>query len=318
MTSVLSDTIGLLTAERPAGSDVELHQQTVPRRYVHRASVSEVLLTGWQRTAPDQFLLGAQWPRTHSFYRPVAWVYDPLLLAETVRQAGLLVAHVGYNVPLDFPFVMWDLSYQAVPEQMVVNWCPADLTVEVTCDPRFRRGALAGMTYHVDIYRGTERLGGGSAKFDCMAPATYARIRAPFLADAPSFRFPQQAVSGDDTISNTVITPTEVPNRWLVQADRRHPVLFDHAVDHVPGMVLVEAMRQAAAAVAEGQSLAPFGLDCLFTRYAELHLPVYVRAGLGPVGEGQDRTVGVVLEQAGQPVAKGILQLRPLPADACA
>ncbi|WP_441251434.1 ScbA/BarX family gamma-butyrolactone biosynthesis protein [Kitasatospora sp. McL0602] len=310
MTSVLSETIGLSTADRPIGGDLELHQQTVPRRFVHRASVSEVLLTGWQRTAPDRFLLGAQWPRTHSFYRPVDGVYDPLLLAETVRQAGLLVAHAGYGVPLDYPFVMWDLTYQAEPEQMAVDWCPADLTVEVTCDPRYRRGILAGMNYHVEVYRGVERLGDGSARFDCMAPTTYARIRAPFIADLPSIKFPVQAVD-TSVVSNTVLMPTGVTNSWLLRADRRHPVLFDHPVDHVPGMVLVEAMRQAAADVAGGPAFAPFGLDCIFIRYAETHLPVYVRAGVGGVGEGGEQTVGVVLEQAGQPVAKGILRMRP-------
>ncbi|GAA2142796.1 ScbA/BarX family gamma-butyrolactone biosynthesis protein [Kitasatospora kazusensis] len=316
MGSVLTDATCLLTAGRPSNDDSELHQQTVPRRYVHRASVSEVLLTGWRRIAPNRFLLGAQWPRTHSLYRPVAGVYDPLMLAETVRQSGLLIAHVGYGVPLDYPFLMWDLAYQTEPEWMTVDSAPADLLVAVTCEEvRSRRGVMAGMTYRVDVYRGGERMGGGSARFDCMAPGTYARLRAPFLAGGPVGMVPAQEARRPEAAANTVLVPTGVPNSWQIQADRRNPVLFDHPVDHVPGMVLVEAMRQAAASLSDGRPVAPFELETSFIRYAELHQPVHVRVCPGPKGEDQGLAVGVVLEQAGEPVAQGFLQLRPLPVE---
>ena len=41
----------------------------VPRQYVHRAAVSEVLLTGWRPgAAPQTFTVDAQWPRGHSLF----------------------------------------------------------------------------------------------------------------------------------------------------------------------------------------------------------------------------------------------------------
>ncbi|WP_170290618.1 ScbA/BarX family gamma-butyrolactone biosynthesis protein [Kitasatospora atroaurantiaca] len=313
MGSLLSDADCLLTEEE-AGSP-ELHQQTVPRKYVHRASVAEVLLTGWRQVQPDHFILGAQWPRTHSFYRPVAGVHDPLLLAETIRQAGMLLAHAGYGVPLDYPFLLWDVSYQADPARMTVEPTPVDLTIRATChELRFRRGVLAGMRCDTDIYRDGERLGGGSMRLDCMPPETYARIRGPLLAAAKRPMVPAQADYRGEAMDR-VLEPTGEPYHWRIQADRRHPVLFDHPVDHVPGMVLVEAMRQAAGRVAGRRVVAPFGLDADFVRYAELHLPVFVRAFPGPLDENGGRVVRVVAEQGGEPVARGVLNVRPISAE---
>ncbi|MCZ0971672.1 AfsA-related hotdog domain-containing protein [Streptomyces albulus] len=70
-----------------------------------------------------------------------------------------------------------------------------------------------------------------------------------------------------------------------------HPVLFDHPVDHVPGMLMVEAARQAARAVAPHWSL-PVALDCSFARYAELDAPCWVgarAAGRAPTAAGRWR-----------------------------
>lgn len=67
---------------------------TVPREYVHRAAVSEVLLTGWEAAAepagpdPDEFAVSAQWPRSHSFFTQSGGYQDPMLLIESVRQIG--------------------------------------------------------------------------------------------------------------------------------------------------------------------------------------------------------------------------------------
>ncbi|WP_281275492.1 AfsA-related hotdog domain-containing protein [Saccharothrix australiensis] len=42
-----------------------------------------------------------------------------------------------------------------------------------------------------------------------------------------------------------MLSPVGRSDSWLPRVDRRHPVLFDHPVDHVPGMALQEAGRQA-------------------------------------------------------------------------
>ncbi|MER5861972.1 ScbA/BarX family gamma-butyrolactone biosynthesis protein [Kitasatospora sp. NPDC002040] len=290
--------------------DPELHEQTVPRRFVHRASVSEVMLTGWRQTGADRFLLGAQWPRTHSFYRPIAGCYDPLMLAETIRQSAMLISHAGYGVPTDYPFLLWSLSYRADPAAMAVGQTPANLTISATCqDVRFRRGIMAGMQYETVIHRGATRLGVGSLRMDCMAPDTYARLRAPYLAQRLLDTVPPQG-EYQDVKADSVLAPTGEQYTWRLQADRRHPVLFDHPVDHVPGMVIVEAMRQAANSVVGVTGVAPFELETNFVRYAELHQPVFVKAFPGPAGRNGEMSIRIAVEQDGASVATGQLNVR--------
>ncbi|MST34381.1 hypothetical protein GHK86_16845 [Acidimicrobiaceae bacterium USS-CC1] len=86
--------------------------QTVPRELVHRAALSEVLLTDSDRVDDDEFVVGAQWPRAHSFYGPdIDGRHDPMLAAETLRRAGLLLGHRYYNVPSGHQFIMRHLGF---------------------------------------------------------------------------------------------------------------------------------------------------------------------------------------------------------------
>ncbi|MFG2327721.1 AfsA-related hotdog domain-containing protein, partial [Streptomyces sp. NPDC048568] len=60
---------------------------TVPSELVHRAAVAEVMLTDWQRLTETRYTMRAQWPRGHSFFTPLNGNHDPLIAAETIRQA---------------------------------------------------------------------------------------------------------------------------------------------------------------------------------------------------------------------------------------
>lgn len=81
------------------------------------------------------------------------------------------------------------------------------------------------------------------------------------------------------------------PHDFLAEmrVPRQHPFFFEHAVDHVPGLLLIEAGRQLAIALAhrfyEVPSDAVFVLDGLqleFQGFAELGVPLY---GWGTVRE---------------------------------
>lgn len=73
-----------------------------------------------------------------------------------------------------------------------------------------------------------------------------------------------------------------------------HPFFFDHPVDHVPGLLLVEAARQFGIAVAHRHYDVPMdtvfslsGLEVDFQRMAELDAPTgIVGAVLDPVYRG--------------------------------
>lgn len=85
---------------RPGTSRFLSFTTTVPKEFVHRAAVAEVLLTDWCRENDTRFVMAGQWPRGHSFFTPVGEGYhDPLIAAETIRQAGILLAHAEFGIP---------------------------------------------------------------------------------------------------------------------------------------------------------------------------------------------------------------------------
>ncbi|MEW2000126.1 ScbA/BarX family gamma-butyrolactone biosynthesis protein [Streptomyces coelicoflavus] len=282
---------------------------TVPRELVHRAAVAEVMLTDWQRLDDTHFAMAAQWPRSHSFFTPVGVHHDPLIAAETIRQVGALLAHAEFGVPFGNQFLMENLTLTMRPEETRIDWTPAALDLDVTCTEVRRRGCrLSGLTYETTVLREGRPAGWGRISFTTLAPAVYRRLRPPHVFDAGHRPIPLTAPVAPQSVgrlspSDVVLSPTGDPGRWQLRVDTRHPVLFDHRVDHVPGMVLLEAARQAATAVLARPSILPVGLECEFTKYAELDQPCLIDAVRLPApGPDAPESVLVTGRQDGRPV----------------
>ncbi|MEU8698986.1 ScbA/BarX family gamma-butyrolactone biosynthesis protein [Streptomyces sp. NPDC048680] len=281
-----SDGQAQATGNRTGGSPPSSLTWPVPRQHVHRAAVAEVFLTGWRPLDDTRFALSAQWPSGHDFFTPVGGsYYDPMLVAETVRQAGALLAHGAFDVPLDHQFLMWELNYCVAAENMVMGSTAADLDIEVECvDIRQRKGQLTGLEYRaVARVHGSVAATGG-ARYTCVPPAVYERLRASaphsLSTPAPSTRARVTPRSvGRSSAFDVVLAPTGQLGQWLLHADPRHPTLFDHPVDHVPGMVLLEAARQAAHTFEPtGCALLPTAVNSTYHRYVEHGSPCLIRA----------------------------------------
>ncbi|MER7111314.1 ScbA/BarX family gamma-butyrolactone biosynthesis protein [Streptomyces sp. NPDC000229] len=280
----------------------------MPKEFVHRAAVAEVMLTDWRRRSDTRFDVTAQWPRGHSFFSPISGHHDPLLAAETIRQVGSLLAHAEFGVPFGHHFLMWDLDYSVEPEHLLVGDAPASLDIDVVCtDVKRRGGALAGLRYTAVIRRNGHLAVTGSASYTCTSPAVYRRLRAGRGLEDGRPPIPLTAPASPQSVGRTspmdvVLSPTGEERRWQLRADSRHHVLFDHPVDHVPGMVLMEAARQAAAALLGDGGMYPLAMTSHFTRYAELNAPCLVEATPLPGAETGRRSVRVTGHQEGEHV----------------
>ncbi len=257
---------------------------TVPKEFVHRAAVAEVLLTEWGRVDDTRFTARAQWPRGHSFFTPLPGGYhDPLIATETVRQIGTLLAHTEFGVPLDHQFLMWDCSFTVEPEQLRIGDAPASIDLEVSFEEvRLRGRRLTGGRYRVVLRRHGRVAVTGGASFTCTAPEVYRRLRGE-RALGRTGQLPLTAPTAPQTVgrmspTDVVLSPVGEPGRWQLRVDTRHPVIFDHPLDHAPGMLLVEAARQAAAATLDCQDFLPIALGAEFKRYVELDAPCTIEA----------------------------------------
>jgi hypothetical protein len=298
---------------------------TVPREYVHRIAVSEVFLTGWWRGRGDSWTVSAQWPRAHTFYGPAHGLHDPVLLIETMRQAGILLSHVAGGVPLDHPIIWQKVRYDLSPQALRVGSTPTDVLLHVTEHEVVRRGKrLVSARQEFRIECDGVELGASMLDFSCHSPAVYRRLRGEYsdLEYANSRALPLPSAATPQLVAreherDVVLSPTDRPDHWRLRVDTSHPVLFDHPVDHAPGMLMVEAARQAAQAAVPGRTL-PVSMECSFERYAELDAPIQVRAR--PVGTPATarpasgrQEVEVGIEQHGEAVLTARVAGVPMP-----
>lgn len=277
---------------------------TVTGKLVHKLDSDEVFLATWRRTGPDMFSVTAHWPADRPFYRSADGGFDPLLLTETVRQLFPLISHAGYDTPFEHHLVWECYRYELDPALLRADTGPVVLELRVTCsDLILRRTGLAGMTMDVDILRDGVRLASATSRFTVQAPAIYRRLRGAnsdrtrAMASAPPAPEGIPApLAGRVDQADTVLSEThhaDVPEQiasemsdlshthsgsWWLRVDTTHRKYFDHPVDHVPGVLLLEAARQATQALRYPAPAPPLAMSSTFHRYVDLDAPCRVTA----------------------------------------
>ncbi len=291
------------------------------RAEVHKHDPGEVLITDSAAVGADSFLCAASLPCLHPTYAPAgAGHHDLLLLLEVVRQATIVVGHRHLEVPRDRQFLLREVELEVL-DLRACRRTPdrARALVDVRVS-RVRRldGVVAGfdLVGRLSVDGATAVAGAGVCL--CLAPEDYRVVRGqPSL---PSSRelgrralrpCAAPAEVGPAGQAEVVVTPIEGSNDSdacaEVIVDPAHPTFFDHPLDHVPAMLLVQAARQVAhAAVPGGAGAVTVGARARFVSFGELHPSVRCEARL--VGAGAPAlppaSVEVTLEQAGAVIAE--------------
>lgn len=241
---------------------------------VHKTRRDALLLHSWTRSAEHRFAVRARWSSDHPFY-PAARTPDPMTVLETLRQAVILVAHVGYDVPRSAAFVMGAISTEIAPG---AGFTPRrSVMVEVSCgDVVLRGGGLRSLRATVVFRVGGRVIARGTGDLVALRAETYRRIRSgrPAIAHASGLTRLAAPLVGCATDGDVVLSRLG-PDSWRLALDTAHPYLFDHANDHVPGMVLLEAARQAHAVAHPARSVR--SVEAVFHRYAEFEPDVELR-----------------------------------------
>jgi hypothetical protein len=149
---------------------------------------------------------------------------------------------------------------------------------------RRARGSVH-LTTQVTAWREGRDLGTAELRYSAHPPAIYDRLRGShadarqvFAHALPLSPALPPAVVGRGTERDVVLSAGRPPYRWRLRVDTAHRILFDHAHDHIPGMVLLEAASQAAHACAAARRVVPFGFEADFYRYVELDQPCWITA----------------------------------------
>ncbi|WP_051845627.1 ScbA/BarX family gamma-butyrolactone biosynthesis protein [Streptomyces globisporus] len=275
--------------------------RTISRRFVHRASVTEVFLTDAVVAGADRFLVGAQLPRNHALYRPeTTGQCDFMLLVETVRQAGIFLSHRYHDVPLGHHFIFKALSLRiSDPAALRVGCGPLAvvLDVKVVTPAGGRNPRRFDARFDMVVEVGGRECARASAGVVVIDGVRYGRLRQRGRVTETAPR--EHGTSGyeaaggdaDDRYVLRSVPAAEERTRpagareWRLHVDPTHPGYFEHPSDHVPGMLLLEAFRQAARETTGGAALT--SLDADFAVFGELAEAVAVEAA--PTEDGRVR-----------------------------
>jgi len=261
--------------------------RTVERESVHRVSVAEVLLTDVLPVAESTFLGAAQWPRSHpTFPASDDGRHNPLMIVETLRQLGILIPSRFFAVPADAHFLIKDLSYRidAALEPRSVSGATEVTCVAVVDDVRpahsgpGARGLRMRVRFSADGT--TFARAAGNARF--LDAGTYDVLRGA-MAPAPAERVrwrPEPAAVGVALPRDVLLAHDDDGALRVDPADHLHPFFFDHAADHVPGVVLVEAARQAAVIASGGELRRPAAFRLRLLRFTEFDPPALVECSV--------------------------------------
>lgn len=309
------------------------HTRTVPRRLVHKAGVFEVFVTDSREVATGHVSLAGELPRAHAYYNDLGERPDRLELMpvfELCRQACFVVAHRYYAVPLNRKFILRSLHGRLEPDALFEPFGdPAH--VRVRCDVerhRRRDDDLTGLDWRFAI--DTAERGSVATvlmSMSWMQPAPWRRLRAAKReghglprevgrADPRTLAADPRSV-GRGSERNVLVGDLDEHDGAVsgtVAVDVRHPGMFEHPQDHIPGMLEAEASRQVAIWAASrvmgrpAPDLAVAELEIRFDTVGELDLPTRC-SGTAATADG-GASVALELSQHGVALCRARLAVR--------
>ncbi|WP_328719422.1 hypothetical protein OHT52_07905 [Streptomyces sp. NBC_00247] len=243
----------------------------------HRVQPDDVLIRGRHRLAENAYALDIDWAGRHVFFGPaLGSVHHHMLIAQTLRQIGLGLAHTEFGISSAHQFLMSGMSYAADPRRATDR---SPVRAEAVCTWTGRNAIRIAITLeqHGTVFVTSE------SGFSWVSERVYQRLRGSFLSARPGV-MPSPvaaAVAGRSAADEVVLGASDHPDRWVLIADTGNPALMDHPVDHVPGLVIMEASQQAAHAVVAGagaRSWRPLTTDMVTSRYVEFDAPCWIDA----------------------------------------
>jgi hypothetical protein len=291
-------------------------QRTLDREVVHRRAVAEVLMTSTTEGEDGSILIGVQVPRHHGLFGDILRShggYDPVLFLESVRQSFYVTAHLYRDVPLDRSFIMRDIAFTATdPSLLDYTNAPMDAVLRVRIDREFRdrNGAVTGLVTACELLVDGQVAGEGRANGSWLPMSTMSALRRRVRSDRGLPPVPVPAASPARIAAanvnrhvplNVVISDlaSDVDgDSAVIVVDTTHPTLFDHPLDHLPGMLEIEACRQTAIASFASRGLVDrsWRLDVVaarFFEFAEHDEPAHCHVTLGDSTELFDGSVRV-------------------------
>ena len=215
-----------------------------------------------------------------------------LLAVELVRQAKIAYTHLVWDVPLDWAFIINELSFTWTREPATI---PAlhtgPVQVRVRSDAaQTRNGRIRDLQLTGELLAGGTLIGTGRGDFTCLPARTYQALRRNAAPD------PGHSTAELGTVLTDVVLGTDTLTGQLAW-NREDRFIFDHASDHVPGILITHATLKAHQRLSDTTA---GHINLLCRNFAEYNAPIAVHASLTKPGHTR-----ISITQNGQEVATG-------------
>ncbi|MCO4254641.1 hypothetical protein [Pseudarthrobacter cellobiosi] len=134
-----------------------------------------------------------------------------------------------------------------------------------------RNGAVASFEIAATFAADGVEFATGTTGARVVPAGTYQRMRSnsrPASARQPGEVLSREQVGQSFDCSFT-IGPEDSKGRWPLRPEPGSPTLYDHGLDHIPGMIQVEAVRQSLRAKTSSRALDFASFDASFLKFIE-------------------------------------------------
>jgi hypothetical protein len=256
----------MVTASEPRSAAELRTDRPLDPQLVHKSAFEQVFVTDWTHDAGENWCtVAGRLPLAHARFSDSATPYhDILLIAETVRQAGLVVASEILNVGDDRQFLLREMKVELDPVEHARrcrDTCDVLIAHDSTSKVKMRPGrAMVGGFLRAQVTIGGRPAGVCEVTGAWVPNDFYESFRSGNTSQETSPPTPPahgdlETRTGKLNPANSVITPIRPTGQAhsyeaSLAIDTEDPTFFDHPLDHIPGLCLLEGLQQIALAAA--------------------------------------------------------------------
>jgi hypothetical protein len=303
--------------------------QPLARQVLHKTALEQIFVTDWMLGPGDDWCtIAARLPLAHARFSDTAAPYhDIVLMAEAVRQAGLVVAEEWIRVPDDRQFLLRELKVELDPiehARRTRETCGVLISQDPSSEVKMRPGrSMAGGMMRSRITIGGRPAGTSDVMGAWVPNSFYDNFRGS-NRDAesgaglpePTPRADVETRVGKRNRANSVLTPLRAsgePRGYEASLviETADPTFFDHRLDHVPGLLLLEGIQQVSVAAAceelgvDHSQVAVSAFHMAFQKLAEFQPDVVCAITLDEDGQGG----AVSCSQGGKTCCEGTVRI---------
>jgi hypothetical protein len=274
-------------------------QNTIPKGCVHRAVVGEVFLTGIKKIDNDRYVTAGYLPKSHIYFNDIPYrkdkrSYDGILLLEICRQTSIYITHNFFSVPYSAKFIFDDAEFELISNKLSYNGEQSHVIVDVHISERkFRKSEINGLIFDMCVYIDGRIVANKKMNITWMDEKKWNKLRSFAISKKDEFAAIIEPAKANDVgrelqrnvvIGNLKSSDCKVISTLI--ADQTHPSIFDHPLDHIPGMLLIESYRQTALLALkhslkiQTQDIFIKKYKVCFLNFCEFDMPAYCKADI--------------------------------------